>query len=123
MDLLTRLKLIADEFKEEEEAFLLGHLAMASDSIATSISSSLRDKIIVYLAAHNIDQALKRKGASGQVTSVKEGGLAISYSTVNAKTEYDFSSYGRTYQQLVKQAVIAPMTRMSIFNERSRFGF
>lgn len=119
MELLDRFKLIADEFKEEEEAFLLGHLAIAGESVTTSITSPLRDKIIVYLAAHNIDQALKRKGAGGQVTSVREGGLAITYSTTNAKTEYDFSSYGRTYRQLVKQAIVAPMTRMSL-NERQR---
>lgn len=119
MDLLTRFKTIAKEFEDEDEAFLQNHLMIASESITTSIASPLRDKIIVYLAAHNVDQALKRKGASGQVTSVREGGLAITYSSGNARSEYDFSSYGRTYQQLVKQATIAPRTRMSL-NERPR---
>jgi hypothetical protein len=119
MDLLTRFKTIADEFKDEDESFLLNHLAIASESISTAITSPLRDKIIVYLAAHNVDQALKRKGASGQVTSVREAGLAITYSTSTARSEYDFSSYGRTYQQLVKQLIVAPRTRMSL-NERPR---
>lgn len=113
MSLLEKLKIIAIEFADEDTAFLQSHLDMAGESITMSINLPLRAQIIVYLAAHNIDQALKRKGASGQVTSVKEGGLAITYSTSNAKSEYDFSSYGRKYQQLVKQVIIAPMTRMN----------
>jgi hypothetical protein len=112
MELIDRFKLIADEFANEPIDFLNGHLALSSEYVGQHINQPLRDELIAYLAAHRVDQSLKRRGASGQVTSVKEGNLAITYSTSDAESEYDFSSYGRTYKQLVKEIFIAPMTRM-----------
>lgn len=112
MELLDRFKLIALEFASEDVDFLNGHLTIASELVGRHIKQPLRDELIVYLAAHKIDQSLRRKGASGQVTSVREGDLAITYSTSNATSEYSFSSYGRTYEQLVKETNTAPMTRM-----------
>ena len=111
MQLIDRFKLIALEFASEDVVFLNGHLTLASELVSEHIKQPLRDELIVYLAAHKIDQSLKRKGASGQVTSVREGNLAITYSTSNAESEYDFSSYGRTYKQLVRECIIAPITR------------
>ena len=111
MQLIDRFKLIALEFASEDVVFLNGHLTLASELVSEHIKQPLRDELIVYLAAHKIDQSLKRKGASGQVTSVREGNLAITYSTSNAESEYDFSSYGRTYKQLVREYIIAPITR------------
>jgi hypothetical protein len=112
VELIERFKLIADEFSDEPTVFLNGHLTLASEYVGHHICQPLRDELITYLAAHRIDQSLKRRGASGQVTSVKEGNLAITYATNDADSEYDFSSYGRTYKQLVKEIVLAPMTRM-----------
>jgi hypothetical protein len=112
MELIDRFKLIADEFANEPIDFLNGHLTLASEFIGQYINQPLRDELIVYLAAHRVDQSLKRRGASGQVTSVREGSLAVTYSTGEANSEYDFSSYGKTYRQLVKEVFIAPMTRM-----------
>ena len=112
MDLLAKLKVIAPEFALENEQFLLDHLTIAAESIDSSIRVPLLDNLIVYLAAHNIDLALKRKGSGGQVKSIKEGALSIDYA-VNSdiKSEYDMSSYGGKYMALVKSAIIAPITR------------
>lgn len=112
MDLLARLKIIAPEFSSQDETFLNNHLNIASESTSTSIRQPLLDNIICYLAAHNIDLALKRKGAGGQVKSIREGGLSIDYSVnSNIKSEYDLSSYGGKYIQLVRSAIITPYTR------------
>lgn len=111
MELLDRFKLLAVEFAEEEQSFLQGHIDMASNLISTDISKEYRDDMICYLAAHRIDQSLKRQGASGQVTSLKEGGLSITYANPTSNSEYDFSSYGRAYEQLIRQTQTCPMTR------------
>lgn len=111
MDLLKRFKLLAAEFKEEGDVFLQDHLDLASSLIATDIDKDYRDDMVCYLAAHRIDQSLKRQGASGQVTSLKEGGSSITYANPTSNSEYDFSSYGRAYEQLVKQTQTCPMTR------------
>jgi hypothetical protein len=72
----------------------------------------IRDNLIVYLAAHNIDLSLKRKGAGGAVTSVSEGKLNINYAVnTNINSEYDLSSYGGKYMALLKSVTIAPITR------------
>ena len=72
----------------------------------------LLDNLIVYLAAHNIDLALKRKGSGGQVKSIREGALSIDYAVnSNITSEFDMSSYGGKYMALVKSAIIAPLTR------------
>ena len=112
MDLIVRLKLVAPEFILEDGQFLLDHLNIASESHSVSIRQPLLDNLIVYLAAHNIDLALKRKGSGGQVKSIKEGALSIDYAVnSNIKSEFDMSSYGGKYMALVKSAIIAPLTR------------
>jgi hypothetical protein len=112
MELLVRLKLIAQEFAAEDEAFLNAHLEMAGEFVSQDISKEHRDNMICYLAAHRIDQSLKRLGASGSITALKEGNLSVTYAAPTNNTEYDLSSYGRTYAQLVKETTICPMTRM-----------
>jgi hypothetical protein len=124
MTLLAKLKVIAPEFDNDNSqekvvdksrnTFLQNHIDIADDLIATSIITAVRDSLVIYLAAHNIDLALKRKGASGQVSSVKEGALSITYATSSSpKSEYDNSSYGRKYQQLVKNHTVTLLTRSS----------
>jgi hypothetical protein len=112
MELLARLKRIAPEFALEDEQFLLDHLTISQESISSMIRQPLLDNLIVYLAAHNIDLALKRKGSGGQVKSIREGALSIDYAVnSNITSEFDMSSYGGKYMALVKSAIIAPLTR------------
>ena len=77
MELLARLKVIAPEFAQENEQFLLDHLTISQESISSMIRQPLLDNLIVYLAAHNIDLALKRKGSGGQVKSIKKVRLVL----------------------------------------------
>jgi len=112
MDLLLRFKRIADEFKDIGDDVINDHLAMADELISQNIRVPIRDNLIVYLAAHNIDLSLKRKGSGGQVTSVSEGKLSINYAVnKNINSEYDLSSYGGKYMALLKSVTIAPITR------------
>lgn len=104
--------LLIPQFAQEDEQFLLDHLTISQESISSMIRQPLLDNLIVYLAAHNIDLALKRKGSGGQVKSIREGALSIDYAVnSNITSEFDMSSYGGKYMALVKSAIIAPLTR------------
>ena len=110
--LLERFKLLADEFKGIGDYTINLHLGIADEMIATTIRQSVRDNMIVYLAAHNIDLSQKRKGSGGQVTKVSEGKLSIDYAVnSNIESEYDMSSYGRQYKLLRDSVTITPITR------------
>ena len=110
MDLIDRFKLIAAEFADEEADFLNDHLAIAAERVAESAAQ--RDQKICLLAAHNIDLSLKRKGTSGQVTSIKVGSAQLTYTSGNPQSEFEFSGYGRAYLQLLRDTNISIMTRV-----------
>jgi hypothetical protein len=116
MDLLTRFKANADEFKDIGDDVISLYLEMAGSLITQNIwPQVVRDELITYLAAHKIDLSLKRKGAGGQVTSISEGKLNIHYAVNNnIKSEYDMSSYGRQYKLLRDSVTVTPMTRSCI---------
>jgi len=117
MELLARFKTIAPEFytefDPENDQFLSDHLEIASEFLDPNIRQPLLDNLIVYLAAHNIDLALKRKGSSGQVESLTEGDLTIKYSTGDINSEYDMSSYGRKFQALLDSSMMTIMTSVT----------
>ena len=111
-ELLVIFKLIADEFKDIGDDTIIAHLTLANNKISSNIPAHSRNEMVAYLAAHQVDISLKRKGSGGQVTSVSEGKLRIDYATNNkVKTEYDLSNYGRRYQDLRDSCVITLMTR------------
>lgn len=112
MDFLELFYAVAPEFSNEDAGFLITHLDNADSLVAKSIVAAVRTNMVVYLAAHNIDLANKRKGAGGQVISVSEGKLNIQYAASgNIKSDYDLSSYGRRYKDLVRSVTITPLTR------------
>lgn len=110
---MDRFYAIAPEFKDysESESIIKSHIDFADSFISKELASPIREEILLYLAAHKVDLALKRKGAGGQVTSLKEGGLSITYASGNVSDEYDYSSYGRAYKELVRQYSITAFTR------------
>ncbi len=112
MDQIDIFRLIADEFADIEDEKVLSYLELADQKISKKIHDNVRNEIVAYLAAHQIDISLKRKGSGGQVTSVTEGKLTIDYAT-NSKvnSEYDLSNYGRRYRDLIKSCTITPITR------------
>ena len=84
MDLLTRFKANADEFKDIGDDIINNYLEMTGSLIAqNTYPKVVRDELITYLAAHKIDLSLKRKGSGGQVTSISEGKLNIHYAVNN----------------------------------------
>jgi len=112
MELLERFKLLAPEFKEREDAEITKYLEMADESVTTDMRHPLRSEAVVYLAAYNMNLALKRKGSGGMVTSVTEGKLNIKYAeNQNIRSSYDLCGYGRRYQEVIRRAIITPMTR------------
>ena len=112
MDYLDHFKLMIVEFAELDEAFLIAHLDNADSLIDTRFDEAIRKNLVVFLAAHNIDLATKRKGSGGQVTSISENKLKIEYAVnYEVKDNYDLSSYGREYKDLRRSAVITPLTR------------
>lgn len=112
LEVLNRFYAIAPEFKDgSSEEIIKSHIDFADSFISKELQSPIREEILLYLAAHKIDLALKRKGAGGQVTSLKEGGLSITYASGNVSDEYDYSAYGRAYKELVRQYSITAFTR------------
>ena len=112
MDFLLAFRMLIEEFADLDEEILIFHLDNANSLIKKSISESIRKNMVCYLAAHNIDLSRKRKGAGGQVTAISEGKLKIDYAVNNnIKSDFDLSSYGRRYQDLLRSVIKAPMTR------------
>jgi hypothetical protein len=97
--LIPEFQLLPDETVKE----WLG--LMECEVTKSGISEDIRAKIIVYLAAHNMVNAFKQKGVSGEVVAVSEGNLSITYA--NEKT----TGYFATYQRLLKAHVVRPITR------------
>lgn len=75
-----------------------------------------------YLAAHMITMS-GRAGSGGEVSSLKEGDLSISYATSNdvasvGSTQfnrgypYSSTSYGREYKRLMDEQIIKARTRL-----------
>ena len=113
MEVLDVFKKVAQEFIEYGDDTINIYLELADEEISKSISEHTRTKMVAFLAAHYMDIAYKRKGAGAQVTSVSEGKLSINYAANNKiDSDYDLSSYGRMYKQLVKSCIITPMTRV-----------
>jgi hypothetical protein len=110
---MKRFYAIAPEFLDYPDftESIKSHIDFADSFISREFVSPIREEIILYLAAHKVDLALKRKGAGGQVTSLKEGGLSATYATGKVSDEYDYSNYGRAYKELVRQYSITAFTR------------
>lgn len=63
-----------------------------------------------YLAAHMMTMAT-RSGIGGQLTSKREGDLAVSFNALPYMGGYEQTSYGLEYLRLSRQCVISVTTR------------
>lgn len=100
------VSIIAPEFADVN---LQDFVDLASSEVKSNIQD--RDKIVAYLACHYATIALKQKGASGEVTSVTEGKLNITYAN-NIKNSDNLSStsYGREYKRLLNKNIFRNYT-------------
>ena len=112
MELIDVFKSLASEFKDIGDDVINRYLELADRKITKNIPSYFRDEIVAYLAAHQIDLALRSKQASGAVSSISEGKLSIAYNVVKAQDSLDTTWYGAQHKQLLKSCVITSMTRV-----------
>ena len=106
MSLLETFRVLIPEFKLLSDEEVGEWLKLSSDEVTTKgLSKSIRNKMIVYLVAHNMVNAFRQNGASGEVVAISEGGLSISYG------QSETTGYFETYQRLVKAHVVRPITR------------
>lgn len=108
MSILATFRVLIPEFQSLPDETVKEWLELSSDEVTTKgISKEIRAKIIIYLSAHNMVNAFRQSGVSGEVVGVSEGGLSITY----AKNKT--TGYFATYQRLIKAHVARPITRCS----------
>lgn len=107
MSLLSTFRILIPEFESLSDETVQKWLDLASFEVTKSgFKPEIREQIIVYLVADRMVNSFKQKGASGEVASVSEGGLAITY------TKGDCSGYRLIYKRLIKAHTITPLTRV-----------
>ncbi len=111
MELIDIFKLIAEEFEDIGDDTIKSHLELADRKTAKNIPDYIREEMVAYLAAHQIDIARRSKQASGAVSNISEGKLSIAYNVVKAEDSLGTTKYGAEYKQRLKSCVITPMTR------------
>lgn len=106
MSLLATFRVLIPEFQSLSDETIREWLELTECEITTKgINKKIRAKIIIYLAAHNMVNAFRQNGASGEVVAVSEGGLSITYG------QSETTGYFAAYQRLVKAHVARPITR------------
>lgn len=73
-----------------------------------------RDDLLAYLAAHTLSIGSRSFGATGEIASVSEGQLAITYNNKGKESTGGLSTtvWGQRYQALVRGCSIVPRTRV-----------
>lgn len=109
MSLLATFRLLVPEFESLSNETVRKWLELSDAEVtARGFKPAIREQIVVYLTADRMVGSYKQKGASGEITSISEGGLSITY----AKGEDN--SYRQMYKRLVKAHTIAPLTRVCL---------
>lgn len=111
MTILDKLRVISrsefdDVTDEEAGAFIaLADLQVASDLCDTE----KRELIVAYLTAHMLTISRRKLGASGDIASLAEGKLSITYNNAvtNIKTGLNSTIYGKEYDRLSKSCIIS----------------
>jgi hypothetical protein len=104
-------RIIASEFEDVDPS---GAIAVADMQVATSIRANKRALLVAYLAAHILTVSGRKLGASGDVASITESELSITYTNSGgSKSELASSSYGKEYLRLVRSFISIPRTRVS----------
>ncbi len=109
MSLLETFRLLIPEFESLSNETVQKWLDLSSAEVTkTGFKPAIREQIIVYLTADRMVSSYKQKGASGEITSISEGNLSITY----AKGEDN--GYRQMYKRLIKAHTIAPLTRVCL---------
>lgn len=92
----TLLPILAPDFVGDPR--IIGAVAMAETEVAPD--HCFHDRVVVLMAAHMLAIGDGGGTGSGQVTSKREGGLAITYGEGSSKDPLDMTSYGREAKRL-----------------------
>lgn len=115
MSTLETFRIIATEFDYLSDETVSKRLALTAREVTNpKLDDEIKEELIAYLTAHYFTISEKRKGAGGEVASVSEGKLSISYASgySNVKSDLAVTSYGRIYDRLMRSYTITPITRL-----------
>lgn len=106
------LAIIAPEFANIDAT---GAILVADMQISSKLCGDKRPLLVAYLAAHILTIGGRKMGASGDVASLTEGELSITYanSTADIKTSLSKTSYGQEFDRLSRGCIFTPRTRVS----------
>ena len=102
------IAIIAPEFRDPKYP-TEGAIEVAKIEIDHSLSSGIKEGmynlLIAYLACHTLTVGGRPMGSSGDVSSLQEGAVSISYSTNkvapnSSNAEFFQTSFGREYMRL-----------------------
>jgi len=104
------LDAIAPELKDYNEDDKAVALSVASSRLSEKHFKNVYNQAVALMAAHLLTIA-KRNGASGQVTSYKEGDLSIGYGGLSqANKRLDSTGYGSELLTLIKERTLGAGT-------------
>lgn len=106
------LPVIASEFAATDAT---DAIALAELQIAPGLCGDRRPMLVAYLAAHILTIAARAGGASGVVSSVKEGQLSINYggaSGASSSPGLGSTSYGQEYDRMSRACAFSVRTRV-----------
>lgn len=119
MAVLDVLKEIAPEFENVDSARLNTFIGFAENQVSEVIFELDHELAVAYLAAHMLALSTRNEdigvnGLAGNITSKKEGDLALGYALPSALGTEDgtlsTTSYGIEFIRLRNMHVIAPRT-------------
>ena len=95
-ELAALLPIIAPDFVGDPR--IVGAVALAEGEVAAD--HCFRNRVLILMAAHMLALADGGGTGSGQITSKREGQLAITYGEGNSSDPLDTTSYGREAKRL-----------------------
>jgi len=115
MSTLETFRIIATEFGYLSDETVSKRLALTAREVTNpKLADDIKEELIAYLTAHYFTVSEQRKGAGGEVSSVSEGKLSITYATGKSSDDSDLgvTSYGRIYKRLMSSYTPTATTRM-----------
>lgn len=105
MDPIEIFRAIAPEFDYLEDDDLERYLEIAGLEVPIGFCGDKRPLLVAYLIAHMVTIARRSMGASGEVSSITEGSLSISYgkgNNISKSIGLSNTSYGQEYDRLFR---------------------
>jgi hypothetical protein len=109
---LQILEDIAPEFSGLDQDLLARIESLSASQLKESVFGDLYNYAVALLMAHTLTLR-DRQGASGMVTSAREGQLQRSYGGFQNPTQWQSTSYGAELQSLIKRLVVGVTTARS----------